>query len=401
MATRYLARDYPPADRGRVVVWGYLASYPFGGMTWQVLHYLAGLRALGFDVWYVEDTDAEVRDPVTLWNSENYQPNVDYLQAQMASIGLPDRWIFRPPGTHDVCLGASDFDGLAVLYRDADAVVNLCGSHELKARHDDIDCLVYLETDPVPKQIAVANGDAGTLAELDRYRYLFTYGENLGSEDCPVPLEVFHWNFTRPPVIVDWWRSKIRPAPDAALSTVTSWTKTLNDVSWQGENWRWSKHLEFRRFRALPEKTSVPLELAVVGMDDSEAAQFEASGWRLRQASTLSDPRIYHDYITQSLGEFTVAKEQYVKPRTGWFSDRSVCFLAAGRPVVTQDTGFSKLLPCGVGLIPFLTEQDALDAIASIAADYKRHCEAAVTIAGDCFSADKVLREMMSTIGLL
>lgn len=401
MAARSLTRDYRPADRGRIVVWGYLASYPFGGMTWQVLHYLAGLRALGFDVWYVEDTDAEVRDPVTLWDSENYQPNVDYLQTQMTSIGLPNRWIFRPPSTHDVCLGATDFDGLAALYRDADAVINLCGSHELRARHDEIDCLVYVETDPVPKQIAVANGDAGTLAELGRYRYLFTYGENLGSDDCPVPLEVFDWNFTRPPVIVDWWRSEIRPAPDAALSTVTSWTKTLNDVSWQGETWRWSKHLEFRRFRSLPEKTPVPLELAVVGMDNNEAAQFEASGWRLRQASTLSDPHVYHDYITQSLGEFTVAKEQYVKPRTGWFSDRSVCYLAAGRPVVTQDTGFSKILPSGVGLIPFLTEQDAVDAIASVAADHKRHCEAAATIAGDCFSADKVLRNMMSTIGLL
>ena len=89
--------NYPPATRGKVVVWGYLGSYPFGGMTWQVLHYVAGLRALGFDVWYVEDTDAEVRDPLTLWDTAEYGPNVAYLDRQMTSIGLADRWIFRPP----------------------------------------------------------------------------------------------------------------------------------------------------------------------------------------------------------------------------------------------------------------------------------------------------------------
>jgi hypothetical protein len=396
-----LQQKYPPATRGKVVVWGYLGAYPFGGMTWQVLHYLAGLRKLGFDVWYVEDTDAEVRDPVTLWDTDNYQPNVDYLQARMDSIGLVDRWIFRPPGIYDNCLGATGIDGLAALYRDADAVINLCGSHELRADHDDIKCLVYLETDPVPKQIAVATGDEKTLTELGRYQHLFTYGENLGAEDCKIPLEVFDWRKTRPPVIVDWWQSPNKLAPDAAFSSVTSWTHSWNDVMWQGETWRWSKHHEFRRFKSLPEKSSVRLELAVTGMNDAEAEEFRKLGWRLRPASEVSDPDVYRDYIRNSLGEFTVAKEQYVLPRTGWFSDRSVCYLASGRPVITQETGFSKFLPCGEGLIPFVTEQDAADALAAATDDYERQCAAATTIARECFAADDVLRRMMSAIGLL
>jgi len=393
--------NYPPATRGKVVVWGYLGSYPFGGMTWQVLHYVAGLRALGFDVWYVEDTDAEVRDPVTLWNTTEYRPNVEYLDRQMSSIGLADRWIFRPPGERKFCLGATDIDGLATLYAEADAVINLCGSHELRAEHDAIDCLVYLETDPVAKQIAVAKGDKKAIAQLERYKHLFTYGENLGADDCLVPVELFSWNVTRPPVIVDWWQSETVPGQDAAFSTVTSWSKTWNDLTWRGETWRWSKDLEFRKIASLPQRTAVPLELAVVGMADDEAERFKSLGWRLRSASDLSDPDVYRDYVRGSLGEFTVAKEQFFLPVTGWFSDRSVCYLAAGRPVVTKETGFSKFISSGLGLVPFQTESDAAEALSSIAADYGRHCRAATEIAKEYYAADIVLGQMMSRIGLL
>jgi hypothetical protein len=392
---------YPPPTRGKVVVWGYLASYPFGGMTWQVLHYLVGLRNLGFDVWYVEDTDAEVRDPVTFWPNGNYAPNVEFLEQKMESVGLGDRWIFRPPGVYEFCLGARDMKGLADLYRDAGAVINLCGSHELRPEHDQIGCLVYLETDPVSKQVAVAKGDRKTLADLARYHYLFTYGENLGADDCLVPVEHFTWHATRPPVIVDWWQLSGTPAAPKAFSTVSSWTHTWNDVSWRDEHWRWSKDHEFRKFRPLPRHCGVPLELAVTGISEEEAEQFRDSGWRLRAASEVADPDAYREYIRGSLGEFTVAKEQYVRPRTGWFSDRSACYLAAGRPVVTQETGFSKFLPCGEGLLPFLTEADAKQALETIAGDYERHSAAALTIARECFDADNVLRRMMATIGLL
>ena len=393
--------DYPPATRGKVIVWGYLASYPFGGMTWQVLHYLAGLRNLGFDVWYVEDTDAEVRDPDTLWGNDNYASNVEFLKQQMAAVGLPDRWVFRPPGIYDFCLGAVDIDGLASLYKEADAVINLCGSHELRAAHDHISCLVYLETDPVPKQVAVANGDLETITDLERYRYLFTYGENIGADDCLVPVEHFTWHATRPPVIVDWWQPQGNLPAAKSFTTVTSWSHTWNDVTWQDERWRWSKHYEFRKFQALPQHCAMPLELAVVGISDDEADQFRASGWHLRPSSEISEPNVYREYIRGSLGEFTVAKEQYVRPRTGWFSDRSVCYLAAGRPVVTQETGFSNFLPCGEGLLPFMTEEDVIAALETIAGDYERHSAAALKIAQEYFDANDVLHRLMATIGLL
>jgi len=396
-----LTQDYPPATRGKVVVWGYLASYPFGGMTWQALHYIVGLRTLGFDVWYVEDTDAKVRDRQTLCESDDYAPNVEFLKRQMALVGLADRWIFRPPDNHDSCLGATDIDGLVGLYRDAEAVINLCGSHELRAKHDQIQCLVYLETDPVPNQIAVANKDPAIIAELERYKFLFTYGENIGADDCRVPSERFSWHATRPPVIIDWWQSPAQVSANAPFSTVTSWTHSWNDVTWQGETWRWSKHYEFRKFRSLPKHCEVPLELAVVGMDDGETQQFRKEGWRIRSSSEILDPDDYRAYICASRGEFTIAKEQYVRPRTGWFSDRSVCYLAAGRPIVTQETGFSNFLPCGEGLLPFLTEQEAAAALETVALDYDRHSAAATAIAREYFDAGSVLRRLMTKIGLL
>lgn len=392
---------YPPASRGRIVIWGYLGSYPFGGMTWQVLHYLVGLRRLGFDVWYVEDTDAEVRDPETLWGNDDFLPNVRYLEAQMASVGMPDRWVFRPPGRTGDCFGALDIRGLSTLYRDAEAVINLCGSHELRPEHDHISCLIYLETDPVPKQIALARGDATTMATLSRYQHLFTYAENLGKIDCRLPAQPLEWKSTRPPVCTEWWHASQPPREGAALTTITSWQHSWNDIEWQGETWRWSKHHEFLKIRSLPKRAGIPLELSITGIGDDDADELRRNGWQLRPGSDVADPDSYRDYIRGSLGEFTVAKEQYVAPSTGWFSDRSVCYLAAGRPVVTQETGFSNYLPVGEGLLSFLTEDDAADALADLAGRYDRHSIVAGEIAREYFGAAGVLTKMMSDCGLM
>ena len=393
--------NYPPATRGKLIVWGLLGSYPFGGMTWQVLHYLVGLRRLGFDVWYVEDSDAEVRDPVTLWPSSDYTGNLEYLGRQMQSVGLGDRWIFRPPGTYDRCFGAADIAGLERLYQEADAALNLCGSHRLRPEQGLINCLVYLETDPVPMQIGIANGDESLIAHMENYNFLFTYAENIMSDDCLIPVERFRWHPTRPPVCVDWWDAVTAGDHEAAFTTIARWKHTGNDVVWKGEQWRWSKHHEFLRFINLPSRSSLPLELSVTGISDEDTELLQQHGWRLRPAEELSDPVSYHDYICASLGEFTAAKEQYVRPRTGWFSDRSVCYLAAGRPVITQDTGFGNSIATGEGLFAFATEDEALAAIEAVAADYARHASGAKAVAREYFDTEGVLGDLLRVVGLL
>lgn len=394
-----LSTKYPLATRGKIIVWGMLASSPFGGMIWQVLHHLVGLRQLGFDVWYVEDSERLLYDPVTYWPTTEYAANVQSLSRFMESVGLGDRWVFRPPGVWDSVVGATDLAGLDRLYQEADAALNLCGAQELRNDHSSIRCLVHLETDPVEYQVAVANGDLGKIEKLDAHDYLFTYGTNLGAPDCLVPLERYRWHPTWPPVCIDWWANDSSPPSAEALTTIANWKHTDKDVVWQGKSWRWSKHHQFRRFINLPSRSTLPLELAVGKISDHDKGRLRNHGWRV--VPSLVDFGGYRDYIRGSLGEFTVAKEQYVRPRSGWFSDRSVCYLAAGRPVIMQDTGFGNIIPTGEGLFSFATEDEALAAIDAVARNYARHSAAALEVAREFFDAERVLGEILRKVGLM
>jgi hypothetical protein len=257
-----------------------------------------------------------------------------------------------------------------------------------------------METDPVKNQVAVANGDQARVDELSRYDHLFTYGENLGSDDCRVPIERFQWKKTRPPVCVEWWATNGAPGGDAALTSVANWKHQGKDVVWQGETWRWSKHHEFVKFMDLPKHSPLPMELSVGAIGQEDRDRLVEHGWRIRPSDRLEDPDAYRQYIRESLGEFTVAKEQYVVPRSGWFSDRSVCYLAAGRPVIMQDTAFGKSVPTGEGLFAYSNHAEATAAIDAIATDYQQHSIAAVEIAREYFSAERVVGDMLRTVGL-
>jgi hypothetical protein len=370
-------------------------------MTWQVLHHLAGIRRLGFDVWYVEDSDTPVYDPITYWRTPEYACNVAYLARQMESIGLSERWVFRPPGVHDICLGGRDLAGLRQLYREADAALNLCGSHALRPEHREIRRLVYLETDPVGNQVRVASGDTRTIETLAPYHHIFTYGENLGAPDCGVPVERFCWQPTRPPVCLDWWATDIPPAAGMVLTTVANWTETGKDIVWRGETYHWSKHYEFERFITLPSRAALPLELAIGRISEAEQDRLRKHGWRVVSSVSVAEPGAYRAYIQASGGEFTVAKDQNIRLRSGWFSDRSACYLAAGRPVITQDTGFGSVLPTGTGLFAVNTAEEALEAIEIVAHDYARQSAAARDIAQEYFAAERVLGDVLRRVGLL
>jgi hypothetical protein len=403
--TRLRQSVYPPPKKGLVVVWGLLAHSPFGGMTWQVLHYLVGLRRLGFDVWYAEDS---YRYPFALGAGEqttDFAPNLEFMHRHLANVGLGDRWVFRSPIEPDQTFGALDINGLHRLYRDADAVLNVCGAQELLPHHDVITCLVYLETDPVVSQVGVAKGEQRWIDWLDRHQHHFTYATNLGGPGWPVPLERYRWIPTVPPVVTDWWATDGPPAnDDAALTTILQWSTVGEDVEWKGECWRWQKDVEFARYLDLPASVPTKLEVAMrVGKLGREiAAQAVAHGWLTRPAKSLDDPLLYRRYIQDSLGEFSVAKHQYVAPRSGWFSDRTVCYLAAGRPVVVQDTGFRSAAGRPQrGLHVFQSFDEALSSIHAIAGDYEVESKAASTIAHEVFEAERVLGSMMSTIGLL
>ena len=193
------------------------------------------------------------------------------------------------------------------------------------------------------------------------------------------------------------------------ISTIASLSHDNNDkgwisskdVVWQEHIWRWSKRDEFFKFLDIPSRASMPVEVALGSVDKPDRVTIQSSGWRTRDAASLDDPEEYRRYIVDSAGEFTVAKDQYVSPRSGWFSDRSVCYLAAGRPVITQDTGFSKFIPTGNGLLAYSNVDQALAAIESLASDYSRHAAAALDIAREYFGAERVVSAMLAKAGIL
>ena len=373
---------------------------PFAGVAWQVLHYLEGFRRLGNRVFYLEDTGAWPFDPERGIVSEDAGPALAYVRRMLERVQLGDAWAYRD-AVDGQLHGASEERLRAELER-ADALVNVSAITVLGEEHMQVPVRIYLETDPVLAQIEIAQGNQRTVGLLAAHTHHFTYGENFGAPDCTVPLGRFTYHPTRQPVILDWWRP--RPGdepPRPSFTTVASWKQTSKDIEWQGELLTWSKDVQFQHVLDLPSRVSRPLELALAIDDDDAVARLSAAGWSVHSAGPLSDDLDrYRDYVRASAGEFSVAKAQYARLRSGWFSDRTACYLAAGRPAVVQDTGFGNVIPQGEGLIAFNTIDEAAAAIESIDADYDRHALAAAELAREHFDAEVVLGRLLADAGL-
>jgi hypothetical protein len=376
-------------SRKRLVVLHLAGRYPLGGIGWQALHHVLGLVRLGHDVYYVEDSRANPYDPRARSVVEDPRYNVAFLADLMKRFDLADRWAYVE-GASGRCHGLSA-ERLRQIYREADALLNVCGATQLREEHLRCPVRIYVETDPVFEQIRVAEGDRRAIEALEEHTHHFTYGENLGQPDCPIPLEKFAWRTTRPPVIPELWKSGVDPAAER-FTTVATWKNVGKDISFRGETYYWSKHMNFLQVIDLPRRTRQPLELALEVEEPESRDLLRRHGWHLRDAYEVSrDLTTYQRYLERSRGEFTVTKDLVARTRSGWFSDRSACYLAAGRPVVTQDTGFDKYVPTGVGLLAFQTVEEAAAALDEVNRDYATHCRAARRIAEEYFAADRVL----------
>jgi hypothetical protein len=385
--------------RGKIIVFGIAFWYPLGGVAWQFLHYLLGLKRLGYDVYYVEDSDRDVYDPAINDFTPDAAANVAAVAPFFEAHGFAERWCLRTHGPHGRCYGMSESQ-VAQLYRDAEAFLNVTGSQELRDEQMAIPRRVYVETDPVVSQIEVARRNPRTIAELAGHDRHFTYGENIGKTDCPLPALRFNWMPTRQPVVLELWRTA-SAATERPYTTVATWENRGRDVEFDGRTYLWSKHHEFMKFIDLPLRARKDrFELAVT-VDGPTEKLLGSKGWSLTHSLTLSrDFEGYQRYIQSSRGEFTVAKDQNIRLRSGWFSDRAACYLAAGRPCIEQETGFSDVLPVGEGLFGFRTYDDILLALEMIRRDYPAACRAAAAIADECFAAEKVLASLMSRAGL-
>jgi hypothetical protein len=385
-------------SKKKIVLLGMMSQMPVAGVVWQTMHYLVGFERLGHDAYYVE---AHARTPTMLMQHESDDSSakaVSFITEVMRRFDFGDKWAFHALHDDGRCYGM-DHAALNDLYRSACLIINLHGGTKPLEEHAETGRLVYLETDPVQLQIELHNNDAWSIDFLEPHVAFFTFGENYGQPDCKLPVsDRFHFKPTRQPVVLDFWRERANGEP-GVFTTIGNWRQQRRNVLLRKEVYSWSKHVEFSKFIDLPEKSGARFELALGQYNDNDERMLKAKGWNVRYAPGFTmDVDAYRDYITGSRGEFTVAKDQNVRLRSGWFSDRSATYLASGRPVITQETGFTNVLPAGEGLFGFSTMEDILAALDDINSDYKRHSRAAEALARDHFNSDVVLGRLLNEV---
>jgi hypothetical protein len=386
----------------RIVVMGFMGSIPIAGVIWQHIHYIVGLQRLGHDVYYIEDSARLPYNPETFEVNDEFDYAAKLLDRLSREFHFKNRWAFCARYLKENPTAGLPLKKIRHLYREADAILNICGTQEF---NDDLlanERILYVESDPGVEQIKIDKRVKSTIDYLRRHHALFTFGENVGTRSFPVPTHGFKWLPTRQPVVTDLWKTNRSPPRAAVFTSVANWsTSGLKDITWRGEKYLWSKSREFIRFVAAPKKSGETFELATNIKDRQIRTKFERNGWRLASPLQLSvDYWLYRDYIRRSKAEFTVAKDQYVRLNTGWFSDRSVCYLAAGRPVVIQETGFTKNYGDDAGLLSFRSLGEVVEAVKMINADYPKHSRAARQIAREIFEAEKVVKSLLDRAGI-
>ena len=284
------------ASRPKIVVLGLLTEFPVAGVIWETMHFLVGLRRLGFDAYYVEahgDTpDLFVEDD----DDDGTAAAAAYLDDVMRRFDFAGRWAYHALHENDRCYGLSE-EELGRLYREAELIINLFGGTVPLPEHTETGRLVYLETDPGDIQIELHDGLPGTIEWLDAHCAHFTYAENYGSPDCGLPVsDRYTFRPTRPPIVLDFWRTS-DPPERQEFTTVANWRQS-REVALDGEVYFWSKDREFLRFLELPRRTEQPFELALSGFVPDDRTLLETNGWQVLDASEISDdwrrlPRVH------------------------------------------------------------------------------------------------------------
>lgn len=396
----------------RIIVTGLIAQHhTLAGVTWDYVQYAAGLARLGHDVYYFEDSGEW---PYNLdggpsgndYIARDCLANIQYLASVLERFGLGEKWAYRFP-TKPRWFGLSHRKRREVLAT-ADLLINVSGTLRRPQDYRQVPRLAYIDSDPVFTQVKLVRGLKKFRRRVDAHDVHFSFGEVL-SDSASIPVTGHRWRATRQPILLSEWKP-LEPCR-GTFTTVMSWT-SYKPLKYRGQSFA-QKDLEFRRFLDLPGKVSTALEVALSGShhvnwelpDDARGADSSSkkvstkprdllarAGWRIVDPqAACGDLDSYRRYIESSKAEWSVAKNGYVAGQPGWFSCRSACYLAAGRPVVVQDTGFSKVLPTGEGILPFTTMDEAVAGIQAVEADYDRHSKAARTLAEAYFDSNKVL----------
>jgi hypothetical protein len=383
--------------RETIIVAGSLAQRPHrGGHTWVFLQYLLGFQRLGWDVLFIDRLEPgmcvdRAGRPAPLESSANLR----YVGEVMQRIGLAGRWAVLYDGGREVA-GCSRADVLERARR-SPLLLNVMGFLDDEEILGAAALRVFLDIDPGFGQMWHELGLHHPFRGHDRY---VTIGERIGAPDCAIPACGIEWVPTKPPVDLAEW--PFTPGGGGDFTSVASWRGPFGPLEYGGRTYGLRVH-EFRRFLELPAQTSATFELAL-DIDEAEVddlRRLEEHGWMLADPRVVaSDPWRYRDYVRRSAAELMIAKNLYVDTRSGWFSDRSACYLASGRPVLAQDTGLDGLVPSGEGLVKFSTMEEAAAGVEEITGDYERHSRTARAIAAEHFAAERVLPRLLATLGV-
>lgn len=377
-----------------IVMSGMIAADPHqGGATWAVLQYLLGLARLGHDVYFVEPVQHAALRPTG--SSLSDSTNAAYFRQVSGEFGLANHSALLLAGTRQtVGLGYAQ---LLEAARRATLLLNISGMLTDLALLESIRVRVYLDLDPAFVQLWTAA--QGIDMRFAGHTHFVTIGLNIGRPDCPVPVCGREWITTPQPVVLEHWPVAGTIRHDA-LTTVGHW-RGYGSIEHEGRFYGQKAH-SLRRFITLPTQTREKFLLALA-IHPGEAADLKAlsqNRWGLMDpAQVAGTPSAYRQFIGGSKAEFGIAKSGYVVSRCGWFSDRSICYLASGRPVLAQDTGFTDHYPAGEGLLPFQTCEDVLAGIDALNTDYTRHARAARALAEEYFDSDRVLGRLLDRIG--
>jgi hypothetical protein len=392
-ATRTSHRSSGASTRLCIIVLGYIVKGPLAGFAWHHLQYVMGLTKLGHEAYFVEDSGDSPRccyDPSR--NVTDYDPTYGLKFATRAfdQVGLGNRWAYYDAHTsqwHGPCA-----DQMLRICARADLLLNLGNTNSMRPWLTGIPVRALVDTDPGFTQIRILT-EPERRQRASQHTTFFSFGENVGLEQCTVPQDGFPWKPTRQPVVLDAW--SVTPGPaQGKFTTVMQWDSYAPRV-YEGHHYG-MKSDSFGPYIDLPEKAGPIFELALGG-NTAPRMVLRTKGWTLcNPIEQTREPWLYQYYIRQSKGEFSVAKHGYVTTRSGWFSERSACYLASGRPVVVQETGFSDCLQTGLGIVPFRTPEEALAAIEEVNARYECHCRAAREIAAEYFGSDKVLSRLLA-----
>ena len=385
----------------RLILAGIIGRYPVGGVTWCALHYIAGFQSLGHEVFYLEDTGECGFDPVTNRISRDPSYAVHYIRRQLGIVGLQDTWAYI------------DYRGryhgksrrqVADACREADLMVNLSGGCWFARPEYDSLRKIFIDTDPGFTQRNIAEAPALDSKWAERtgfesyheffssYDRLFTFALNVAAPNCCLPETDFRWFPTIQPLALEFW-PVVEPPVQGAFTTILSWR--TDSFRGMGKG----KAGELFRMIDLPKKSPQRIRLAIAGQPPIDL--LSRHGWQLTDAvAETRDPYAYRSFIQGSKAELGFAKAMYVETHSGWFSDRTECYLATGRPALVRDTGFCDILPCGKGLLTFADEEGILAGMEEIESDYERHRRRAREIAEEYFKADVVVGNLLQTAGL-